>query len=47
MACQIITSCVLLGQASFLQHHANAVVRSLQALIGITKCTAVLFPTTC
>ena len=37
MACQIITSCVLLGQASFLQHHASAVVRSLQALIGITK----------
>ena len=47
MACQIITSCVLLGQASFLQHHASAVVRSLQALIGITKSTAILFPKTC
>ncbi|KAL3137934.1 hypothetical protein ABBQ38_005181 [Trebouxia sp. C0009 RCD-2024] len=34
MACQIITSCVLLGQASFLQRHADAVVRSLEALIG-------------
>ena len=34
MACQIITSCVLLGQASFLQRYADAVVHSLQALIG-------------
>ncbi|DBA79077.1 hypothetical protein WJX77_002150 [Trebouxia sp. C0004] len=34
MACQIITSCVLLGRASFLQHYGGTVVRSLQALIG-------------
>ena len=40
MACQIITSCVLLGQASFLQHHGSAVVRSLQALIGTAIPTA-------
>ena len=34
MACEIITSCVLLGQAVFLQRYADNVVRSLQGLIG-------------
>ena len=34
MACQIITSCVLLGREPFLQRYGDAVVRALQGLIG-------------
>lgn len=34
IGCQIITSCVLLGQGPFLQQYAGAVLHSLQAMIG-------------
>ena len=34
IGCQIITSCVLLGKAAFLQQYGGAVLHSLQAMIG-------------
>ena len=34
IGCQIITSCVLLGQGAFLQQYGGAVLQSLQAMIG-------------
>ena len=47
MACHIITSCVLLGGAAFLQQYGDAVVPSLQALIGQPRGPSSLLPFFC